>query len=217
MSVSAGAADGRVEQALLLHGGAADDGCGLAHEGGVAQQPPQRLFRLQVPLAAESLLAPAHAVAVDDLDPEQQHRFAGSCPPDRLEHGLARARQQVVVVVQLHDPLAGGDLDGAVQVLDQGQRRPVPHVPVSAGPAGQEPMDDRAAGVVVRPVGHGHLDLPGDRRDRGHHRAERTLEQFGTVASRHRDRQQRLLWHLRHGDVRLAADRSAERCSRAMA
>ena len=181
MSVSAAAADGGVEQALLLHGGAAHDRGGLPHERGVAQQPPERLPRLQVPLAAERLLAPAHAVDVHDVDPEQQHALAGCRPPDRVEHGRARARQQVVVVVELHDPLAGGDLDGAVHVLDQAQRRPVPDVPVSAGPAGQEPSDHVAGGVVVGPVGHGHLDVLGHRRDRADDRAQRPLQQSGRL------------------------------------
>ena len=59
---------------------------------------------------AERLLAPVHPVDVHDVDSEQQHVLAGCRPADRVEHGGARAWQQVVVVVELHDPLAGGDL-----------------------------------------------------------------------------------------------------------
>ncbi len=113
----------------------------------------------------------------------------GCRPSDRVEHGGTRARQQVVVVVELHDPLAGGDLHGTVHVLDQRQRGPVPDVAVPRGPAVQDPSHHVTGGAVVGPVGDGHLDLLGHGRDRLDDRAQRPLEQAGTVAGRHRDRQ----------------------------
>jgi GTP-binding protein len=81
----------------------------------------------------------------------------------RVEQSRAHPGQQVVVVVQLQDPLAGPELDGAVDVLGHGQRWPVPDVGVPAGPVGREPLDHPPAGLVVRPVRDGHLYLIGDR------------------------------------------------------
>ena len=58
-----------------------------------------------------------------------------------------------------------------------------------AGPAVQDPSHHVTGGAVVGPVGDGHLDLLGHGRDRLDDRAQRPLEQAGTVAGRHRDRQ----------------------------
>ena len=138
-----GAADGGVEQALLLDGGAAH------HRGGLRTNEELRSSRRSASLGSRYrsrrnvCSAPVHAVDVHDVDPEQQHALAGRCPADRVEHGRRRARQQVVVVVELHDPLAGGDLHGPVHVLDQAQRRPVPDVAVPRGPVGQDPFPPR--------------------------------------------------------------------------
>jgi hypothetical protein len=184
----AGPAELGVVPSFFFEGGAVDDRRRLTHERGVAKDPTQRRSRLQVLLMADPLPAPDHAVLVDELDAEQQDPLIRRRAADRRKDHRARVRQQVVVVVELQNPFAGRQPHGPIDVPGQAQRRPVVHVPVPARPVGQQPPDNLAAGVVIRPVGHRHLDLPGHGRGRLQGRAERALEQFGTVPGRHGNR-----------------------------
>jgi hypothetical protein len=102
-----------------------------------------------------------HTAHVDELDAEQHDPLIRRHAADRLKDHRTCVRQQVVVVVELQDPFAGRQPHGPVDVPGQAQRRPVVHVPVPARPVGQQPLDNLVAGVVIRPVGHRHLDLPG--------------------------------------------------------
>jgi hypothetical protein len=138
---------------------------------------------------AEGPLAHGSAVFVDDPHTEEQEPLVRPGAVDRVQHRGARVRQQIVVVVQLLDPLAGCELDGTVQVLDQGQTGAVPDVPVSAGPCCQEPLGDLPGGVVVRSVRHGDLDVLGHGGGGLDDRPEGALEEGGPVTRRHCDRQ----------------------------
>ena len=187
----AGRPESGLEPALLLEGRPVHHRRRHADEGGVAQHPCQRLPGYQVAFAAEALGATGRSVQADDVDAEQQHPLPGRRTPDGVEQDRAGAGPQEVVVMQLEDPVAGGQAGGAVHVPGKAERRAVPDVAVPTGPVGQQAADHGAAGLVSRPVGHGHLDLGGHRTGRLDDRGERTLEQLRSIACRHRDRQRR--------------------------
>ena len=88
----------------------------------------------QVLLAPEDLLAPLDASGVHDVSPEEQDLLLGCRAAEAVDHGLSAPGQHEVVVIELLDPLAGGQLRRAVHVLDQRQGRTVPDVAVAARP-----------------------------------------------------------------------------------
>jgi hypothetical protein len=151
----------------------------------------QRLLRLEVTPGAEGLLPAPQTVAVDDGDPEDQDLLGRSDPADGLHDRGASPGEQVVVVAEHLDPVAGADLDGPVHVLDDAERRRVADVLVATWPAGQQLVGDLAGGVVVGAVRNRDLDVLGDGRRRADDRAQHTANEVRVVARVDGDRDQR--------------------------